>query len=208
MTRIALMVDVVLGPALTALIFKSGKPKLRRDLGIIASVQVLALIWAVHILHQERPLFVAFVPHRIGGFFPVTQGMVEERGRSIEELKKLDSQVPARVFVRLPEDPTEQVNLIMGPLFGKAGPLQQPERYEAFSGKNLQAALRFSYDLEALTKQRPEEAAKVQAYLNQHSGKLDDYAFLPLRGRYQSVLLVLTRNDDALMDALYIEPPE
>ena len=47
--RLILLVDVVLGPTLTLVVFRRGKPKLQRDLSIIVSVQVAALAAKVKI---------------------------------------------------------------------------------------------------------------------------------------------------------------
>ena len=47
-------VDVVLGPALTLVVFKSGKPGLKRDLSIIAVIQIAGFIYGAHTFYIER----------------------------------------------------------------------------------------------------------------------------------------------------------
>lgn len=43
-------VDLVLGPLLTAIVFRAGKPGLKFDLAVIALVQVAALFYGLHTL--------------------------------------------------------------------------------------------------------------------------------------------------------------
>lgn len=51
-------VDVILGPLLTLLVFKAGKPTLKMDLTLIALVQFAALVYGAVIMIQARPLYV------------------------------------------------------------------------------------------------------------------------------------------------------
>lgn len=53
-------VDLVLGPALTALVYKPGKKSLWFDMSVIAALQLGALIYGVSVLYAEKPQFVVF----------------------------------------------------------------------------------------------------------------------------------------------------
>lgn len=55
---ILIPVDVILGPILTLLVFKAGKPTLKMDLSLIALVQLAALVYGAIIMVQARPLYV------------------------------------------------------------------------------------------------------------------------------------------------------
>ncbi|MCG8434678.1 MAG: hypothetical protein MJA83_11670 [Gammaproteobacteria bacterium] len=60
--RIVIGVDLVLGPLLTLIIYNAAKPRhlLYLDLSIIATVQLLALAAGIYIVHNERPVVVAY----------------------------------------------------------------------------------------------------------------------------------------------------
>ena len=60
--KIALIVDLVLGPFLTLVIFNVLKPRseLIRDISIIILIQVSALLWGIHITYKMRPIFMVF----------------------------------------------------------------------------------------------------------------------------------------------------
>lgn len=62
-------IDVVLGPLLTLVVFKSGKRSLVFDLAVIAALQVGALVYGVDTLLQARPAYVA----ALGSDFQVVQ---------------------------------------------------------------------------------------------------------------------------------------
>lgn len=51
-------VDVVIGPLLTLLVYKTGKPSLKFDLSVIAVLQAAALAYGLYIVWQSRPVFM------------------------------------------------------------------------------------------------------------------------------------------------------
>lgn len=55
-------VDVVCGPLLTFVVFNPSKPQpeLRRDIALVALIQLLALGYGLHTLSQARPLVLAY----------------------------------------------------------------------------------------------------------------------------------------------------
>lgn len=57
-------VDLVLGPALTAYLYRPGKKGLWIDMWFIAVVQLSALIYGVSVIYQERPQFMIFSQDR------------------------------------------------------------------------------------------------------------------------------------------------
>ena len=58
------VVDVVLGPGLTLLVFKPGKKSLKFDMSVILAVQLSALIWGVHNVYTERSATAVFYQGR------------------------------------------------------------------------------------------------------------------------------------------------
>jgi hypothetical protein len=55
-------IDVILGPLLTFLIFdiRKGWPHIRRDLVVIAVVQLAALLYGIYAVHSARPVAIVF----------------------------------------------------------------------------------------------------------------------------------------------------
>lgn len=57
---ILLAVDVTLGPVITLIIYKPGKPGLKFDLAVIAALQLAALSYGMNTVFQGRPAFIVF----------------------------------------------------------------------------------------------------------------------------------------------------
>ena len=75
--RIIIGVDLVLGPLLTLIVFKPGKPGLKFDMTLICLFQSVCLAAGVWIVHHERPLyFVYYETH----FYSVNAGTFEDYG--------------------------------------------------------------------------------------------------------------------------------
>jgi len=57
-----ILVDLILGPVLTLIIYNKNKPykELLSDISIIATLQVCALIYGLAILYQERPSIIIY----------------------------------------------------------------------------------------------------------------------------------------------------
>src|SRR5258708_32700411 len=53
-------VDVVIGPLITLVIFRSGKRGLKFDLAVIGVLQIGALVYGMHVVYLARPAFIAF----------------------------------------------------------------------------------------------------------------------------------------------------
>lgn len=63
-TKIVLMlfsIDLVLGPLITFIIYKSDKKQFIKDLFVVLLVQIMALGYGLYTLHQGRPVWAVFV---------------------------------------------------------------------------------------------------------------------------------------------------
>jgi hypothetical protein len=58
-------VDLVLGPAMTALVYKPGKRWLWLDISIIVFLQIAALIYGAYVVSAQRPGYLVLVADRI-----------------------------------------------------------------------------------------------------------------------------------------------
>jgi len=56
--------DMVIGPLLTLVVFKSGKKGMKFDLAVIAVLQLTALAYGIYIMAIARPVFIVFVKDR------------------------------------------------------------------------------------------------------------------------------------------------
>lgn len=58
--KLLILVDVIIGPILTFIVYKQGKKSLKFDLSVIAIIQLSAMIYGSYIIYSGRPSTVVF----------------------------------------------------------------------------------------------------------------------------------------------------
>ncbi len=202
-TRLAAMVDIVLGPLLTLVVFRPGKASLKRDLAVIGVVQIGFLAWGVHVLYEERPILSAFIGYPAERFYPIPKQYIVDSKRPIEELVALSGDRPALVAIRMPADRAEARELVRVQLRGLPSVFRQTERYERLDA-HLNDVFLVSRSRERIRMVWPEAEAKADAFAAERGRKFEDYAFVPVHGRFQTALLVLERPSGRYAGAVYL----
>jgi len=115
---ILLCVDVVIGPTLTFVVFKPGKPGLTFDLWVIGMLQAAALAYGLFAIAESRPVYVAFVKDR---FELVHANNIPDdvlAGAGMKRFRDLPWSGPRFVGVRFPTDPDERFKLMVSGMGG------------------------------------------------------------------------------------------
>ena len=58
--KLLILIDVIIGPLLTFVVYKAGKKHLKIDLSIIALIQIAALSYGIITIYQGRPSIIVF----------------------------------------------------------------------------------------------------------------------------------------------------
>jgi hypothetical protein len=124
--RIVTGVDLVLGPLLTLVVFKAGKPGLRFDLTCIAVFQAACMAGGMFIVYAERSLALVLAYDTI---YSLAANEFEDYGKDISVLDGIPGSYPKLVYTELPENPVQaDIVAIRGQFIGD--PLfMQTERY-------------------------------------------------------------------------------
>ena len=200
--RILIGVDLVLGPLLTLAVYNPGKgmDRLRRDLTVIAVIQVSALSAGMWIVADQRTRLVTFADTR---FVSMTEAQIEESGVSREVLATLGGQRPPMAYVRLPEDEAERNRLVFSAMGGE--PLfKQGALYEPLTLENRMRIVAQGYDLARVAKVSPELAPVIEDFLARIDRAAEEISALPLYCRYEVLSLVLDRKTGAIIDTLEV----
>jgi len=168
-------VDLVLGPLLTLILFKSGKPSLVFDLSVIALIQLSALIYGTNIIYKERPYFVVFTVDR---FMVVPENDVDLSQVVYEELKNKPWRGPIFAFANLPESEEERQALFTEVLNGKPDIDRRPEYWSPYADSVDQVMFRATA-LTELKTQGEEIANEVEKVIQRHSNG-DRLVYLPI----------------------------
>lgn len=195
--------DIVLGPLLTLIVYKPGKPRLKLDLSIIAAIQFAALVAGMTITYLQRPALMVFAEER---FHSLTRDYVGMAGINADQLDAFRNTPYPLAIVRLP-DSEEERNKIRWSSLGRGGLYLRGDLYVAQNAQYLIEVEKHSLDIEKLAADRPAAIDALEDFKSRH-GALDGYYFVPLHGRYQRVMLALRRSDGSIVDTLKILPPE
>ncbi len=202
--RLIAGVDLVLGPLLTLVVFKAGKPGLRFDLTLIGLAQAAALAVGIYLVHDQRTAMVVYAD---GAFYSLNSQQIHDAGERAATLQRAASRAPAFAYVQLPEDKKAALDVKMR-IFKDGRPLYlRGELYEPLDTRALPAVIARGADVQALTQAHPEEQAVLTRFLDKQKQPAEAFVFVPLYCRYDDVLLVLDKRDGRIVDALDIQPP-
>jgi hypothetical protein len=130
-------VDVVLGPAVTAIIASAKKPRreLVRDIAIIVTVQLAALVYGSTVLWNGRPLYYAFSVNCLSlvQAYDIDAGALETaRTQNVPLLPHWYS-LPRWIWAPLPEDPTQSDKIITSAISGGTDVIAMPQYYRPWA---------------------------------------------------------------------------
>ena len=114
--KLVAMVDLVLGPALTLILYKPGKPKLALDLSLIAAVQIAALGYGFVTTWQQRTVAVVYAER---AFTTVSAQAEREAAAALREADIEPRTVDELVAYSARAGATAPVPLLMTPTPGR-----------------------------------------------------------------------------------------
>ena len=174
-------VDVVVGPLITLVIFRSGKPGLKFDLAVIGVLQIAALAYGMHAVALARPAFIVFVRDQFQ-VASVAQLDPEELAKAkYPEFRQPPLDGPQLAFAVLPTDPGE---LRQFALVGLAGhDLQEfPRLFVPYAERTAEVLAR-SWTLAQVREKEPQPAKVIDAWLAQSGTKEADVRYVRMRAR-------------------------
>ncbi|MBL6691566.1 MAG: hypothetical protein ISP91_14365 [Pseudomonadales bacterium] len=195
--RIIIAVDLVLGPLLTLIVFKAGKPGLKFDLAAIGTFQALCLAAGTYIVYSERPLALIY----FDGYFYSANHETYERN-SLLPPEGLDT--PAYLCVKLPEDVSERADLLAQNYRDEVPTWAVRETYVPLAG-HMDEVMDNSIPLDVVRGQDQED--QLNRWLERVGGNADDYLYYPLRSRFLDGFMVINKETWEFVGPLNIPAP-
>ena len=196
-------VDLVLGPLLTLIVYKQGKPGLKFDLSFIATVQLVALIYGSYTLHSERPHYLVFAIDRIT---LVANKSVDRSLIRYEELTRKPLGNIVNVFARAPADPDEFQRFLNSVLFDGMPDLERRaefwEPWESGAGE-ISVVIQA---LETFTPASDEERRRVAAAVNRYGDEHPNLGILPIGGIEEDIGMLLDRDSLTPLGVIKVDP--
>ena len=196
---LVLMVDVVLGPVLTLVIYRVGKKALVFDLSLIIFLQITALGYGLFTVAEGRPAWVVFNVDR----FDLVQAMEIDKRKledAREEYRVLPWSGPRWVGAAVPTDPNERQDLIFESVFGGSDITQRPNLYREL--REMENAVRKrAQPLEKLYEFN--DSAVVRKALLAWP---EATAWLPLMARVKPMVVLLKENSSEALAIVALDP--
>lgn len=198
--RTILIVDVVLGPLLTLVVFKSGKKGLKFDLWVIGSLQVLALLFGMQVAFQARPAWIAVMPHRA----TIIHANEVYRPEESKRYSHAPLWGPEPVGVREPES-VEERNVLLDEFFAGIPDIDYRPSYYAPLAERMPWIIAEAEPLQ----QRIYDSTSADYYRGwlekQGQSSAEGLYILPLLASVEELELVLDARDASIVG--YLMPP-
>ncbi len=193
LTAIMVGVDVALGPLLTLVVANPRKSRreLRRDIGVIVAVQLLALGYAATTLWRGRPLYYAFSVNviqlvRASDLDPL---QVRYADRARLPLAPRWNSLPRWIWAPLPDDPKLQASIEQSAITGGYDVIAMPRDFKPWN--QGRAALRARLQKGAALRFFSAKQIAVLERRMRRAGLSPDVAnAIPLTGRGPPLLAV------------------
>lgn len=195
------LVDVFLGPLLTFVVFKPGKPRLKLDLGIIAAVQLTAFVYGAHVIFTERP---GYVVHLIDQFIVVPASAVDFSKASYPELKVGAFTGPTLTYLRYRKE-GESLNQMLE-RFSTAGDISvKAEYYEPYEN-GVEAILTEALPAKRILERSEQDAVVLRNWLNEHKRAVNEVVYTFLTGKNKVMAMLLDAGSGEPLGAIDITP--
>ena len=197
--RIIAGIEIVLGPALTLILFKPGKAGLKFDMAVTGLLRALCLIAGTWIIYTERPLFFIYYD---AAFYSANADTYARYDQSVPDPADFDTRTPALVISAVPDNPIEEADF-RKILYDDGLPIWiYQHSYRPMTG-NLSSILDKAVppaQLEALTTR-----AAREYWRGIHSGDLNDFAFYPVVARYLTTAVGIRKTDGTPAGVIALE---
>ncbi|MFL9808080.1 MAG: type IV pilin accessory protein [Pseudomonas sp.] len=194
-----LLVDVILGPLLTLMVFKTGKSTLIVDLAVIACLQLAALSYGLWTVAEGRP---AWIVYNVDRFDVVT--VVDIDNRQLEEAfpqyRNAPWTGPLWVGATKPDAPEQRSNILFEAVQGGSDIAQRPNLYRPLT-EMTEAIRQHAQPLERLNDTN--NAARARDTLQNWPGAT---SWVPLMARTKPMVVLLGENKSDVIAIVELNP--
>lgn len=201
---ILVAVDVTIGPLITLIIFDRKKPELKRDMSIVIFLQLMALVYGIHVVFVARPVYAVF---NVNSFDLVVASEIdpaELKKARRDEFKSLPLWGPQIIGAKLPANNEEYKALLFSSVLGGPDVYHLPRYYVPYSDL-IEQAKNKAKPLTIL-REKPGGDTAVDDFVA-HSGYREaQLGFVPLRSRVKDFSVVLDLDTGKVVGFLPIDP--
>lgn len=195
-------VCLVLGPLLTLIVYKPGKPGLMLDLTLIGLAQAAALGWGIWVTYTERPVAVVYT---LNYFTPVSGKLLTKMEFPLDNLDTYGNNKPVPVYVDLPLNFEQRQKYLTRAISSEIPLYLFTNLYKEFDSESLQILKQNSDQLYKHLESTEEGKQLLNTFFQVHPELYNHYIFIPLHSRYKRQIIVLDANNLHYIGSLDIE---
>ena len=196
-----LIVDVILGPLLSLIVYKTGKKSLKFDLSVIILIQIAALCYGVFSIEQGRP---AWLVYNVDRFELVRKNELVDTNiqHAQSQFQKPSWFKPQYVATEFAKDTQQRSDEMFAEVFSGISLAQRPERYVELTQAKAQIQQR-ALPLKELEQYNPK--TDVEKTLAKYP-KAD--AWLPLKANAVDMVVLVNKESASIIKIIDLRPWE
>lgn len=195
-------VHLVLGPLLTLIVYKHGKPGLKLDLSIIVLIQMIALVYGAYTLYDERPHYMVFSIDRLEF---VAKKRIDESQIQFDELRDKTYGNLTKVFARAPEDPDEFQRFLNSVFAGEPDLESRAEFWEPWEAGAEYIRNKIT-PLESFETDSSDERAALDKASDKFRSAHSNLGVLPIGGIDADISMLLDIDTLEVLGVLHVNP--
>jgi len=186
--RLMALVDLVLGPSLTLIVFNhlKSRKEIVSDLSIIALLQVCALIWGGYQVYSQRPIALVFWD---GAFYTTTQDDYLSQGAKIPDFSQYSHHIPPLIYSRPLKTQLEMEEFKA--LTEKSIPIYAQASFYENIEDNLESIFQYEVNIKEIMSENAQMKSRLEKITDGH---IADYKYIALKAKYQNMVLVMNKN--------------
>lgn len=195
--------DLILGPALTFLVFNPTKKSLRFDLSAILALQFSMFIFGMYTVYAAHPVYITFNIDRFT-LVPARDATPDKAKFDEYKIPKYSKTVYA--YVEPPKTIEERNDLLFSSSFGGLDLDALSQYYQPYD-KNIKKIISIGLDTDKVfaTKKQKQQ---LSSFLQNSGIKLNDLVFLPVQGKTKFMTYGINKKTGKPVKVFDIDPWE
>lgn len=192
--KILALVEVVLGPILTFIVYRPNKPKLFLDLSVIGAIQVFCLSAGLYVIYGERPLSVTQINDTL---FTANAVSYDFYGINPKFLSKYSGSYPKFLYTT----PSHHKN--SNPLaIVKRKPDRLSEKNLSPITENIEQSINHGMELDEIPKEKKELKTHAQTIWNLYKEAYPNARFYKIIAKHSSTYVFFDPESNTLIDSI------
>lgn len=203
---ILLSVDITLGPLLTFVVFNPQKKELKRDLLIIVLIQIFALIYGLHTLFINRPVYLAYNSGRFDTVYAIDIKAENLTKAGNQKFKSLPIWGPVIIASPLPSNPEESAKIALAAISGKGDDVQYlPQYYVEYETQKASVIPQLK-SLDALRSFNTENEHELNQLIEKYKKEKKSVGYVPLVGKGKFIVFIIDKANGDILEKSRLKP--